>query len=175
MFVEDLGNARVFKPVSKAQPLGPPGRSSTNPAAMAAPARNALARDMPIRIRDRALLFLPGRRRQQDVRERGGIGLRYTIGHHDEDHNGAALSRPRSAFGRLTAGLVPMIQTAFICPRCIASNRSTALRPPLRNSRRRPKIPHDAPMLRILQFHVGSQRIGEPAHLAPTHGFGAGR
>ena len=41
---------------------------------------------------------------------------------------------------------------------------------PLRNSRGSPKILHDAPMLRILQLHVGGQRIGEPAHLAPTHG-----
>ncbi len=39
---------------------------------------------MPIRIRDRALLFSPRRRRQQYVRDSGGIGLRYAIGYHDE-------------------------------------------------------------------------------------------
>src|ERR1700693_2678341 len=102
---------------------------------------------MPIRIRDRALLFSPRRRGQQNVRESGGIGLRYTIGYHDEI---AAAQRPTRAIGvqetdHLSGADEPDRLDLSVMHRLEQVHGFEA--GPSRNSRCSPKILHDAPML----------------------------
>jgi len=170
MLVEDLGDARVVESGVKTQPLRdladhPPIR----PGHGGRRQEIALARNMPIRVRDRALLFSPRRRRQQYVRESGGIGLRHAVGCHDE----------RTASQRLTCtigvreaddGIGADDPDRFDLSAMHRLEQVDGFEAgPPRNARRSPKILHDAPMLRVLQFHVGGQRVGEPTHLASTH------
>ena len=85
----------------------------------------------------------------------------------------SSAARARSASGRLTSGLVDMIQTALMRRSAIASNISTALSPALvRDHRRTPEALHEVAMLRVLDLHMGGELIGEAADFAAAHRIG---
>ena len=82
-------------------------------------------------------------------------------------------ARTKSASGRLSTGLVAMIQTALTRPSSMALNRSTALRPGLSaQARRAQKSCTSARWAAIIQLHMGGEHVGEAADLAPAHGVG---
>src|SRR5258708_9741576 len=85
----------------------------------------------------------------------------------------SSAARARFVSGRLTSGLVDMIQTALMRRSAIASNISTALSPALPGDHgRTPEPLHEFAMLRVLELHVGGELIGEPADFAAAHGIG---
>ncbi len=89
-----------------------------------------LARDAPLRIGDASFFLAPGGARQQHV---GETLVSVEQATSDTTTNGQlrTASRTRSASGMLSAGLVPIIQSALIRPSSTARNMSTALRPGL--------------------------------------------
>jgi len=178
MLVEDLGDAREFKSVAKAQALcdladHPPIR----PCHGGQPAGKLRWREICRSEFVTAPSFLP-MPPPEAVCVRGAVvsGLRHANRIPRRDRSGERFTPRDSAFGRLTTGLLPMIPDrlnpaamhrlkqvhgfeAGAAPQFAgAAQKSCTMR---RCSA-------------FFQFHVGGQRNGQPAHFAPPWRSAAG-
>ena len=132
----------------------------------------ALARDAALGIGDRAVLLAPGQRPAASHGRRPWCRCRAMQSETTTNGQRAAPRAPGRRRGRLTAGLVAMIQIALIRPSATASNMSTAFRPGPSAMRGAPQKRRTRSRWLGLEVHVRGQRVGHAAGLAPAHGVG---